>query len=130
MLDESMVPFRGRLSFCQYIPSKAHSYGIKLFKLCDSQGYTYAVEIYAGKRDVKIGLAADVVLRLCEPYLNQGRTVCTDNFYTSLPLAEKLLQSSTHLVGTLRCNRKGIPPDIVKSKLKKDKYLQNKTRME
>ena len=28
VIDESMVPFRGRLSFRQYIPDKAHKYGI------------------------------------------------------------------------------------------------------
>ncbi|KIH44232.1 hypothetical protein ANCDUO_25748, partial [Ancylostoma duodenale] len=33
-IDESLVPFRGRIAFRQYIPSKRHKYGIKLFKLC------------------------------------------------------------------------------------------------
>jgi len=45
-IDETMVPFRGRLKFRQYIPGKAHKYGIKLFKLCDRQGYTYNIDIY------------------------------------------------------------------------------------
>ena len=31
-VDETMVPFRGRLIFRQYIPGKAHKYGVKLFK--------------------------------------------------------------------------------------------------
>lgn len=33
-IDESMIPFRGRLKFKQYIPGKAHKYGVKLFKIC------------------------------------------------------------------------------------------------
>ena len=33
-IDESLVPFRGRIVFKQYVPSKRHQYGIKLFKLC------------------------------------------------------------------------------------------------
>lgn len=33
-IDESMIPFTGRLSFKQYIQNKTHKYGIKLFKLC------------------------------------------------------------------------------------------------
>lgn len=32
-IDETMIPFRGRLCFCQYIPSKRHRYGVKLYKL-------------------------------------------------------------------------------------------------
>lgn len=43
VIDETMILFRGRLSFRQYIPGKAHKYCIKLFKLCDSEGYTYNI---------------------------------------------------------------------------------------
>ncbi|XP_064080661.1 piggyBac transposable element-derived protein 4-like [Macrobrachium nipponense] len=32
IIDESMVPFRGRVIFRQYIPGKSHKYGCKLFK--------------------------------------------------------------------------------------------------
>jgi len=41
------------------------------------------------------------------------------NFYTSLPLANNLLQADTHLVGTLRANRKGIPKEITTARLKR-----------
>ncbi|KAK9721752.1 Transposase IS4 [Popillia japonica] len=52
-IDESMVPFRGRLLFRQYIPGKASKYGVKIFKLCDESGYTYETEIYKGRSDTK-----------------------------------------------------------------------------
>lgn len=39
-VDESMTLFRGRLKFCQYIPNKRHRYGVKLFKVCDVNGFT------------------------------------------------------------------------------------------
>lgn len=35
-IDESIIRFKGRLSFKQYIPSKRHRFGVKLFVLCDS----------------------------------------------------------------------------------------------
>ncbi|KAK5965020.1 PiggyBac transposable element-derived protein 4 [Trichostrongylus colubriformis] len=47
-IDESMVPFRGRVSFWQYDGSKRHRFGIKLFKLCSKSGYTQKVKVYAG----------------------------------------------------------------------------------
>lgn len=34
-VDESMIPLRGKLKFPQYIASKRHIYGVKLFKICD-----------------------------------------------------------------------------------------------
>ena len=34
VVDESLVPWRGRIVFLQYLPSKAHKYGVKVFKLC------------------------------------------------------------------------------------------------
>ncbi|CAD7093078.1 unnamed protein product [Hermetia illucens] len=35
-VDEQLVPFRGRCPFTQYIPSKPHKYGIKIWCLCDA----------------------------------------------------------------------------------------------
>ena len=40
VIDESMVPFRGRVAFRQYLPGKSHKYGCKLYKLCMPSGYT------------------------------------------------------------------------------------------
>jgi len=51
-IDESMVPFLGRLSFRQYIANKRHRYGVKIFKLCSRDFYTSQYKIYAGKEAV------------------------------------------------------------------------------
>ena len=40
VVDETMVPWKGQLIFRQYIPTKSHKYGIKLLKLCSTEGYT------------------------------------------------------------------------------------------
>lgn len=49
VVDESMIPFRGRLIFKQYLPNKTHKYRIKIFKICDNSGYTYKMKVYMGK---------------------------------------------------------------------------------
>ncbi len=120
-IDESMIPFRGRLKFRQYNKQKTHSYGIKVFKICSTLGYTHKFIVYSGKiaseRNVRV--SEKVVLDLIKDYNNVGRTVVTDNWFTSLTLAEKLLQQKTHLVGTLRQNRKGIPNSLFQVKLNK-----------
>lgn len=48
-IDETLVPFRGRLSFKKYIPNKRYKFGIKLYKLCLQGGYTYNLKVYCGK---------------------------------------------------------------------------------
>jgi hypothetical protein len=47
-IDETMVPYQGRLIFRQYNPQKAHKYGIKIFTLCCDKGYTWNMSVYAG----------------------------------------------------------------------------------
>ncbi|XP_050056244.1 piggyBac transposable element-derived protein 5-like [Aphis gossypii] len=77
-VDESMIPFRGRLKFRQYIKNKTHKYGVKFFKVCGTNGYTYKIIIYEGKQS-KPGeaLSETIVTSLCENYLNEGRTIVT-----------------------------------------------------
>ena len=48
-IDELIVKFKGRVVFKQYIPKKCKRFGIKMFKLCDSTGYTYDMNVYLGK---------------------------------------------------------------------------------
>jgi len=48
-IDEVTVKFNGRVVFKQYIPKKRKRFGIKMFKLCDSTGYTYDMNVYLGK---------------------------------------------------------------------------------
>jgi len=86
--------------------------------MCGSNGYTYKIIIYGGKQSIKgESLTETIVSDLCENYLNEGRTIVTDNFYTSVPLAEKLLSKS------LRKNRRFFPKIVIKKKFKKEKYL-------
>ena len=122
IIDESMIPFRGRLRFKQYIPGKRHKYGIKIYKLCDTEGYTYKMIVYAGK-DVPVSIGTrvsdSVVFKLMESYTEEGRTLIVDNYYTNLQLAHQMLNKKTHLVGTLRKNVKGIPRIISSAKLSK-----------
>lgn len=51
-------------------------------------------------------------MKLAEPYLRRGRNITTDNFFTSIPLAKKLLTQKITLVGTIRANKR--EPKIAK----------------
>lgn len=123
-VDESQVPFRGRIIFRQYNKSKRHKYGMKLFKLCTVPGYTCKLNLYSGKNIDAINTApTNVVMALCENIFDKGHTLATDNWYTSLQLAYRLLEKQTHLIGTLRKNRRGLPKAVVDSKLQKGETM-------
>lgn len=94
----------------QFNKQKRHKYGIQIFELCTGSGYTYNLQVYAGKAlDQTKTTPLEVVMKLCEPIFDQNRTLCIDNWYTSLPLAHQLLDRNTHPIGTLRSNRRGLP---------------------
>lgn len=87
-IDESLVPFRGRLIMKPYIPQKTHKYGIKLFKWCSDNGYTWNIKLYCAKhQDAGISVPTNIVMTLSHNLLNSGRTAICDNYYTSLELA-------------------------------------------
>lgn len=119
-IDETLVPFRGRLSFRQYIKNKRFKFGIKLYKLCCKDGYTYYIKVYCGKdKQGDKPATLSTVMSLMTPLLDHGRILFTDNYYTSVALAHALQNRKTHLVGTLRKNRKNNPRDVESQKLKK-----------
>lgn len=63
-----------------------------------------------------------------EPYLDEGRYLFVDNWYTSIDLAEKLLDRNTHVVGTLRANRKRNPKKVTNEKLVRGSIAAKRNR--
>lgn len=120
-IDESMMLWRGRLFFRQYIKNKKHKYGIKLYELCESNGMVLRIKVYCGKSETssEMGHASDVVFELMDGYLDKGYVLYTDNFYNSVALTKQLTARKTYICGTLRNNRKQNPKDLVAKKLQK-----------
>ncbi|CAG5059230.1 unnamed protein product [Parnassius apollo] len=121
-LDESLLLFRGRLKFRQYMKGKKARYGIKFYELTTAEGFVLNIIMYTGKTDDpsdKGKKTENLVLRLMRPYMLKGHHLFMDNYYNSVPLSEKLLDLKTHTNGTLRANRKDNPKVVVSKKLKK-----------
>ena len=50
-VDEQLVPFRGRVGFWQYIPSKPAKYGMKIWWCCDADtSYPLKDDVYLGRK--------------------------------------------------------------------------------
>ena len=125
-MDESLVLFKGRLSFKQYISSKRARFGIKLYQLCTFNGILVDFIIYLGNLGPILTRMADdsliterIPITLMEKYLNKGHHLFMDNFYTSVSLAEYFLQHGTHVTGTIRENRKHFPTELKSLALEK-----------
>jgi hypothetical protein len=111
-IDEQLFPTKARCRFTQYMPNKPDKFGIKFWVLADlNTKYCLNIMPYLGKDEARVSsLGTHVVMSLMEPYYGRGYNVTTDNFFTGLDLARKLLQKKTSIVGTVRLNRREIPP--------------------
>ena len=114
-IDESLMLWKGRLSFKQYVPSKRHRFGVKLFMLCDC--YTKFVLdfiVYTGaETDIdnhpEVGIPGSVVLTLMKNYLKKNHTLFIENWFSSPTLFERLLEEKIKACGTVRKSRSGMP---------------------
>ena len=126
-VDESMIPYYGRHGTKQFIRGKPIRFGFKLWCLCSSDGYLLHAEPYCGKDtnlpETGLGQGSDVVLGMIEKCdLTKGSTVAMDNFFTTLPLLDKLTDMGMYGVGTIRENR------LQRAPLKKKAAFQKETR--
>ncbi|XP_042609958.1 piggyBac transposable element-derived protein 4-like, partial [Cyprinus carpio] len=114
-VDECLVPFRGRCSFKQYMPSKPAKYGLKIWAACDARtSYAWNMQVYTGKprggqpeRNQGMRVVLDLTTGL------QGHTVTCDNFFTSYALGQELLRRKLTMVGTVRKNKPELPPALL-----------------
>ncbi|XP_033728229.1 piggyBac transposable element-derived protein 4-like [Pecten maximus] len=121
-IDEAMIAYTGRLGFKQYIPMKPTKRGIKVWMRADpNNGFVNDFQVYTGRENnvAEKGLGERVVKDLTRDIWGQNHHVYCDNYFTTVPLFEELLQNKTYACGTVRANRKGLPPAVVKAKLRK-----------
>lgn len=122
-IDESLMASRSRLHYIQFIRTKRARFGVKFYKLCDSQSrYIHNFNIYTGKDKTDTGSATrNVVINLLKEsqLLHKGYCLFLDNWYSSPTLYRELFNMKTNVCGTARINRKGMPPKLKSHLLQK-----------
>ncbi|XP_066590616.1 piggyBac transposable element-derived protein 4-like [Prorops nasuta] len=112
-IDEQLLSFRGRCSFKIYIPSKPDRYGLKIVSIHDAEThYMFDALPYTGtvvNKEPTESVPAYFVRKLCESISGSNRNITADNWFTSLPIVEKLSDSNLTYVGTIRKNKQEIP---------------------
>ena len=129
-VDEQLFPTKARYPFTQYTASKPDKFGIKFWLIVDVDSkYLLNAFPYLGKDDFRptnVSVSTHVVLKLAEPLLDDGRAITMGNYFTSISLAQRLLQRKTTLIGTIRTNRRELPAI---AKAKKDKLPRFTTEL-
>lgn len=121
-IDETLYGCRNQVSFRQYNASKPEKYGI-LFKSINSVdfAYTHRAVVYSGKPVGDPGPyyvpgIIPIVQRIVSDLMTYvdlgGRNISMDRLYTSIELAQWLLERNITVVGTLMANKKGIPAAV------------------
>jgi len=77
--------WKGRWNFKQYIPSKRHRFGVKLFPLFHCRtDFIIDFIVCAGRQtevqlDRELGISGSIVMTLMNSYLAKGHMVFVDN---------------------------------------------------
>ena len=114
-IDESMVEFKGRLQFRQYMPAKLTKWGLKILTLAESSsGYIHQFQVYTGREgQQEKRLTQRVVTDLLGHFQNRNIRVFMGNFYSSPILFNELYMRGFNACGTVRTNRKGMPASLL-----------------
>ena len=120
-VDESLLLWKGRFLYKQYIPNKRSRFGIKFYELCESSsGYLWNLVMHCGKLEhddlatfapSNFKMSERVVLHLSENLLDLGYKIVCDNWFSSQKLADYLFVRKTLMLGTIRVNR-GVPKEL------------------
>ena len=125
-LDEAMAAFKGRATIKQYIPSKPHKWGYKIYCL-SSEDYLLRFEVYGGKEERSAdGATYDTVMRMLQGYEDKAHVLFTDNWFTSPALLLALQQKGIRCCGSVRRNRRGMPalPAEATAALRQGQWIQ------
>ena len=117
-IDKTLYPMRNQISIKQYNPNKPAKCGLLFKSLNDARfPYTYNSLVYAGKPEQGDG---PFYIEGIETYIKtlvektgsklplQGGNISMDRLYTSIPIANRLLEKHITIVGTLMTNRRGL----------------------
>ncbi|XP_065060246.1 piggyBac transposable element-derived protein 3-like [Rhopilema esculentum] len=111
-VDEQIIPFKGTISVCRYLPKKPMKWGYKVLSRNGVSGFCYDF-ILDGAPDPSreefdsIGfVSGDIVLRLCSTLPSQmSYKAYFDNYFTFLEFLQKLKEWGIWAVGTMRQDR-------------------------
>ena len=126
VIDEDVCSFKGRSILKQYLPAKPHKWGFRVWKMCDSSGYLFNLDVYQGKEEARHSYDDPTIGEKVVQYLlqriEQKRPppihLFMDNFFTSLRMLADLKSKNIFVTGTIRKTRVGMPREKIDAQKK------------
>ncbi|KAJ8978049.1 hypothetical protein NQ317_017594, partial [Molorchus minor] len=116
-IDESMIRFKGIISFRQYMQIKPIKRGYKMWVRANQSGFVSQFQLYTDSRGNKP--RKRVVFDLTRQLVGKNHEVYMDNFFNSVALQLNLQKDRIYSCGTARKDRKWFPMDLVEDKVMK-----------
>ena len=122
-VDEQLMLLKSRCSFVTFMPNKPDKYGVNFWVLADVESkYVSNIDVYLGAQEKEqrgsVPLAESVVVNFCKHIKGKGCNITCDNFFISLPIAEKLARDKLSIVETMRKYRHELGKKMTKPKNK------------
>lgn len=119
VIKELMVLYKGKVTFRHYIPKKNKRFKLKIYKICDSLGYTLNMAVHLKKQSA----INETVMQLTQEVKSTGHKLYMDSYFSSPLLFDDLLDRKINSCGTISQNRYGIPKDVGLMKLKRGEIV-------
>lgn len=109
-VDEQLSPFSGTCGLKQYVPNKPNPVGLKVFVFANPNGIICDFIIYQGKTSFPLetsqgfSLGESAMLYLTRS-LVPGHTLYMDRYFTTVKLADELLNKGIRCTGTEQKSR-------------------------
>ncbi|XP_063828521.1 uncharacterized protein LOC135077920 [Ostrinia nubilalis] len=119
----------GKLSSELQNDQETSKYGTRVLKLCSDPGYICKVSLFSRTTNETMhDTLSDTVISLCEDILNEGITLYTDEYFTSLDLARKLLDNETYLVGFSKIKKQLLTLRVATTELEGGSFTIGETK--
>ena len=119
LIDEQVVPFKGKSVFRMYDPKKPKKWGYKIFVLSGVDGLIHNLEVYTGKiepcpgqPDIKASGNIELCLLSSIPR-NVWHKIYCDNWFTSVAFHATLGKQGIVYLGTVQSNQPNIQLCVV-----------------
>ncbi|XP_052824026.1 piggyBac transposable element-derived protein 4-like [Octopus bimaculoides] len=114
-VDETMIGYKGRVHFWQYMPAKPTKWGIKIWEVCESEtGYCVNFDVYKGKKyngNKLHGLGHDFIWALTGPFHHQHQHLYFNRFFFFSGFGKKSCVS-TYTCSTVMGSCKGLSREM------------------
>jgi len=135
-VDEMMVKFHGKTILLQFMKEKPARFGIKMWGICNAEGYMFSCDIYCGKgsniyssdKEVKLSkcvLGSRVVMQMIQKLLISvvSRKITQyhlyfDNFFCNPDLLIHLRTVGLRAIDTVKRNRVNIDNELDKKAIR------------